>query len=69
MGCMLEASANDDSLSVIATGPRHLVRPLERAQVAVVAAGLGDHIGVSPLMLRAAFAVLAAWPLTSFCGC
>ena len=60
---MLEASANDDSLSVIPTGPRHLVRPLERAQVAGVAAGLGDHIGVSPLMLRAAFAVLAAWQL------
>lgn len=41
--------------------PRRLSRPLGRAQVAGVAAGLSEHLGVSPLVVRAIFAVLAAW--------
>ncbi len=59
LGAMLEATAGDDVAT--AGGPRRLARPLERAQVAGVAAGLGEHLGVSPLVLRAIFAVLAAW--------
>ncbi len=56
---MLEATAGDDVTTV--GGPRRLERPLGRAHVAGVAAGLGEHLGVSPLVLRAIFAVLAAW--------
>ena len=63
MGGMLETLATDDASGVVPAGPRRLVRPLDRAQVAGVASGLGEHLGVSPLMLRAAFAVLAAWQL------
>ena len=55
---MLEATNGDD---VAARQPRRLARPVERAQVAGVAAGLGEHLGVAPLVLRAIFAVLAAW--------
>ncbi len=46
-----------------ASEPRRLVRPLERSQVAGVAVGLGDHLGISPLILRALFAVATAWQL------
>lgn len=63
MARMLETAGPTDPNGVVAVASRRLVRPLERAQVAGVASGLGDHLGVSPLMLRAAFAVLAAWQL------
>lgn len=56
---MLEATHGGDA--VTPGEPRRLARPLDRAQVAGVAAGLGEHLGVSPLVLRAVFAVLAAW--------
>lgn len=45
-------------------GQQRVVRPLERAWVGGVCAGLADHLGVPVLVLRVAFAVLAAWRLT-----
>lgn len=62
LGAMLEATTGDD-VATTPGQPRRLARPLDRAQVAGVAAGLGEHLGVSPLALRAIFAVLAAWHL------
>ncbi|MFT3875424.1 MAG: PspC domain-containing protein [Propioniciclava sp.] len=56
------ASEAEPSIPVLAE-PRRLVRPLDRAQVAGVAAGLGDHLGISPRALRALFAVATAWQL------
>ncbi|MDO5533179.1 MAG: PspC domain-containing protein [Propionibacteriaceae bacterium] len=50
-----------DNAAAAVPAPRRLVRPLDRGQVAGVAAGLGEHLGVSPLVPRAIFAVLAAW--------
>lgn len=40
---------------------RRLTRPISRAQVGGVCAGLADHLGVSPLLLRAVFVILASW--------
>ena len=45
-------------------GPQQVVRPLDRAWVGGVCAGLADHLGVPVVVLRVAFAVLAAWRLT-----
>ena len=63
MSRMLETAVPTDPNGGVAVPSRRLVRPLEQAQVAGVASGLGDHLGVSPLVLRASFAVLAAWQL------
>ncbi|MFP5415624.1 MAG: PspC domain-containing protein [Actinomycetes bacterium] len=41
--------------------PRRLTRPLARAQLAGVAAGLAEHLGIAPVALRALFVVLSAW--------
>ncbi|RXW32066.1 ATP-binding protein [Propioniciclava flava] len=43
--------------------PRRLVRPLERANVAGVAAGLAEHTGVSVWVIRGVFVLLGAWQL------
>jgi len=45
-------------------GPLRVVRPLDRAWVGGVCAGLADHLGVPVVVLRVAFAVLAAWRLS-----
>ena len=63
MATMLETGADTAPNGAVAVPAKRLARPLDRAQVAGVASGLGDHLEVSPLVLRSAFAVLAAWQL------
>lgn len=42
---------------------RRLVRPLERAQIGGVAAGLSEHTGLSVWVIRGVFVLLGAWQL------
>lgn len=41
--------------------PRRLVRPLGQAQVAGVAAGLGEHLRTTPVAIRVVLVLLAPW--------
>lgn len=47
----------------VAPPPRRLVRPMPRAQIGGVAAGLSEHTGLSVWVIRGVFVLLGAWQL------